>query len=111
MKQLHLWIDNQPVSTKETMPVYNKATGECIAEMAIAGADEICAAADAAEKAFRTIQLSPYERYAVIHKAAELLLERQESFAAMLPETSTSITGMFGSPDKGQKRHVLPKRV
>lgn len=84
MKQLHLWIDNQPVSTKETMPVYNKATGECIAEMAIAGADEICAAADAAEKAFRTIQLSPYERYAVIHKAAELLLERQESFAAML---------------------------
>lgn len=84
MKKQPLYIGGQEVMTEETRPVYNKATKEAIAEISVAGAAECKAAVDAAEKAFQEVKLSPYERYEIILKAANLMRDRIEDFASTL---------------------------
>ena len=84
MKEQPLYIGGQEVMTEKTVPVYNKETNETIAEIAVAGEAECRTAVDAAEKAFREVRLSAYERYEIILKAANLMRERTEEFAAAL---------------------------
>lgn len=84
MKEQPLYIGGQEVMTEKTVPVYNKETNETIAEIAVAGEAECRTAVDAAEKAFRGVKLSAYERYEIILKAANLMRERTEEFAAAL---------------------------
>lgn len=84
MKEQPLYIGGQEVMTEKTVPVYNKETNETIAEIAVAGEAECRTAVDAAEKAFREFRLSAYERYEIILKAANLMRERTEEFAAAL---------------------------
>lgn len=54
--------------------------------MSVAGPDEVRAAVDAAQHAFDTVEIPPYDRYTIILKAADLMMARQEEFAAALSE-------------------------
>ena len=79
MKEWPLYIGGQEGVTVQTVPVYQKETNETIAEIAVAGEAECRAAVDAAEKAFREVKLSAYERYEIILKAANLMRERPKN--------------------------------
>ena len=84
MKKYNLFLAGQWVTGKQYAEVTDKATGEVIAQTAVAGEAEVKQAVDAAEQAFQSVSLSPYERYAIISKAASLMLDRQEEFAVLL---------------------------
>ena len=55
MKTIEMFIDGKRVAGEGTLPVYHKATGEQIAEIAAAGAEQVRAAVDAAERAFHEV--------------------------------------------------------
>jgi malonate-semialdehyde dehydrogenase (acetylating)/methylmalonate-semialdehyde dehydrogenase len=87
MERIEHWIGG--VSTAGTSgrvgPVFNPATGEQIAEVALAGADEVGRAvsvAAVAAAAWRTASLS--KRSAVLFKFRELLAERSGDLAAII---------------------------
>jgi len=84
MKTINMLIDGARVAGEGTLPVYHKATGEQIAAIATAGETQVRAAVDAAERAFHEVELSPYERYEILMRAANLMRERREEFAAAL---------------------------
>ena len=84
MQSIHMLIGGKRVAGEDTLPVYHKATGEQIAEVATAGEKQVRAAVDAAERAFHEVQLGPYERYEIIMCAANLMRERREEFATTL---------------------------
>lgn len=68
-----------------TLPVLNPATGEQIATVAraeIADLDRALAAADKGFKAWRKV--SPFERYKVMRRAADLMRERAEGIARLM---------------------------
>ena len=84
MKTIEMLIGGAYVSGESTLPVCHKATGEQIAAICTAGETEVRAAADAAERAFREVKLSPYERYEILMRAANLMRKRREEFAEAL---------------------------
>ena len=106
MKKQPLYIGGQDVMTEKTVPVYNKETNDVIAEISVAGEAECHAAVDAAEKAFREVKLSPYERYTIILKAANLMRERTEEFAATLSAEAGQASQ--GRDDPARRRTRLP---
>ena len=84
MKHYGLFINGKEVSTHKKMEVVNKATGKAFATISVAGPKEVKQAVDAAQKAFKTVKLSPYQRYEIIMKAANLMMARQKEFAENL---------------------------
>ncbi len=84
MKNYPLFINGKKVTTRTKESVLNKATGEPFATICIAGSKEVTAAVDAAEVAFASVKLSPYQRYEIIMKAASLMMDRQKEFAENL---------------------------
>lgn len=84
-----------------TKPVLDPATGEPIAQMPLAGAEEIDAAAESAARGFALWKKkSALERCAVLQKAAALMRERAAAIAAVL-------TAEQGKPVAEAKREVL----
>lgn len=103
-----LFIDGKDIVTAETLPVYHKATGEIIKNIAVASEKECKLAVDAAEKAFKTVKLSPYERYEIILKAANLLREQQEDFArALSDEAGKPINDARGEISRAYQTLIL----
>lgn len=84
MEKYPLIIGNEEVYTEKTHLVYNKYTGEPYAEISLADAKQVEAAASAARKAFETVPFDVLSRYNVLMKAAALLAERAEELAAIL---------------------------
>ncbi|GAB6181937.1 aldehyde dehydrogenase family protein [Desulfotomaculum defluvii] len=78
MNQIGLFINGEWVKTNQKELVLNKATGEAIAEICVAGPDEIDQAVTAAYTAYKKEKLAPYRRYEILKRASELLMERQE---------------------------------
>jgi betaine-aldehyde dehydrogenase len=79
-----LLIDGQDVPSATTRTVYDPATGEPIAEVADATADDAERAVAAARAAFRSgvwSRITPAERAAVLDRMADLLEERADDFA------------------------------
>ena len=108
MKTIKMLIDGKRVAGEGTLPVYHKATGEQIAEIAAAGAEQVRAAVDAAERAFHEVQLSPYERYEILMRAANLMCERREEFAAALSaEAGKPIRDARGEIDRAYQTFIL----
>lgn len=68
----------------ETIPVYNKYTGERLAEIHKASREVVGRAVGNALHTFKTIKLSPVERSGILLKAAQLLKERKEELAISL---------------------------
>ena len=108
MKTVEMLIDGVRVAGEGTLPVYHKATGEVIAEICTAGEKEVRAAVDAAERAFHTVELSPYERYEIIMRAANLMRERREEFAeALSAEAGKPIRDARGEIDRSYQTLIL----
>ncbi|QNH54773.1 aldehyde dehydrogenase family protein [Selenomonas timonae] len=108
MKTIEMFIGGVRVAGEGTLPVYHKATGEVIAEIAAAGAEHVRAAVDAAERAFHEVQLSPYERYEIIMRAANLMKERREEFAeALSAEAGKPIRDARGEIDRAYQTLIL----
>ncbi len=94
-----LYINGKWVSTKEKMDVLNKYTQEIYARVSKAGEHEVDQAIESAEKAYKTKQLSPYERYKILIKAKELLQAQKEDFV-------TSVMTEAGKPIQQARTEV-----
>ena len=108
MKTIDMLIDGVRVAGEGTIPVYHKATGAVVVEIAAAGGAQVRAAGDAAERAFHEVQLSPYERYEIIMRAANLMRERREAFAeALSAEAGKPIRDARGEIDRAYQTLIL----
>ena len=108
MKTINMLIDGVRVAGEGTIPVYHKATGAVVAEIVAAGGAQVRAAVDAAERAFHEVQLSPYERYEIIMRAANLMRERREAFAeALSAEAGKPIRDARGEIDRAYQTLIL----
>ncbi len=83
--QRPLWLANKPVQTTDSLPVYNKFSGELIAQVAMAGPAEIAqalAAAVAAEAPMAA--LAAFEREAILEQLLAGIIQRREELAELL---------------------------
>lgn len=81
---LHLMVGGDALSGggRRTFEVVNPATGETLAELPLARAEDLDRALEAAEAGFANWRhSSPDERSAVLRGAARLMMERQEAIA------------------------------
>ena len=93
MEYCCLWIDGQWVKSLggQTRSIENPATGEVIANVPEATADDVDAAVQAAHQAFydgRWSRKTPSERSLALLKLADLLAERAEEFARLETENT-----------------------
>lgn len=86
MKTYGLFIDGEWIVTQEKISVLNKATGKELGFISIAGQESVKAAVDAAERAFKTVKMEPYQRYTILMKASQLLMEKQKEMAEILSQ-------------------------
>lgn len=71
--------------TEESFPVLNPATEEVLAHVAPAGAAEVRAALEAAQRGFALWrERSPWDRSNVLRRVAQLMREREEQLAMLL---------------------------
>jgi succinate-semialdehyde dehydrogenase/glutarate-semialdehyde dehydrogenase len=84
-----LLIDGEAVTGETTLPVVDKFTGRQIADVACASRAQVARAVQAAADAFAARRLPPYERYAILSRAAVLVQERK----AELVETIVAESG------------------
>jgi len=84
MQEYGLFINGQWVVTPETSTVVNKATGKECARISMAGKAEVTAAVDAAERAFKTVKIDPYQRYEILMRASRILMENQKKMAEFI---------------------------
>ncbi|WP_044748130.1 aldehyde dehydrogenase family protein [Bacillus alveayuensis] len=83
IKKYGMFINGESIFTDETMPVLNKYTQEAFAEISVATKEIVDQAVEAAKKSYKA-PWSPYERFKVLKRVSELLLERKEEFAKIL---------------------------
>ncbi|MEG6584824.1 aldehyde dehydrogenase family protein [Dendrosporobacter sp. 1207_IL3150] len=84
MKNNGLFINGEWNITDEKISVINKATGDTIAFISVADEAAVKAAVDAAERAFKTVKMEPYQRYTILMKASHILMEKQVEMAEIL---------------------------
>ncbi|GMA97321.1 aldehyde dehydrogenase family protein [Pelosinus sp. IPA-1] len=86
MKEYGLFINGKWIVTEEKIGVTNKATGSNHAFISVAGKKEVKEAVDAAETAFKTVKMEPYQRYEILMKASQILMDNQRKMAEFLSE-------------------------
>ncbi|CAH0266632.1 Sulfoacetaldehyde dehydrogenase [Peribacillus sp. Bi96] len=100
VKQYGLYVDGQWEKTSETMNVLNKYTQEPAAQISVATKKHVDKSVKSAKTALK-VNFSPYDRYEVLMKAAQLLIERREEFARILTiEVGKSIRESRGEVDR-----------
>ncbi len=83
------WIGGQWVKTAERRPVRLPFDGSVVAQVGVAGPDEVEAAVSAAGAAARLMrEMTAAERAAILHKAYHRLLERSEEIALAVSSES-----------------------
>jgi len=108
MKEYGLLIDGKWIVTDEKIGVMNKATGKESAFISVAGESEVKAAVDAAEKAFKSIKIEPYQRYEILMKASQLLMTNQKKMATFLSEeVGKPIKEAMGEVARAQQTLIL----
>lgn len=101
--QLKLYIDGEWITQtgSGTLPVDNPATSDCLGELPIAGASELAAALEAAERGFQLWRSTlAVERFRIISEATRLLRQRA-------PQIARWVTLEQGKPLKEALREVL----
>ncbi|WP_080876392.1 aldehyde dehydrogenase family protein [Oceanobacillus timonensis] len=78
-----LFIGGKWTEKKEKLPVLNKYSQEVIADISVADENDVNNSVAAAKKALNT-PFSPYDRFTVLKKASEMLLEQKETIADVL---------------------------
>jgi succinate-semialdehyde dehydrogenase/glutarate-semialdehyde dehydrogenase len=82
---LGLYIDGAWVTDRPGEPVINPATGQAITELPHATANDLDLALAAAARGFETWRaVSPYDRSAVLRRAADLIRQRAGAIAAVM---------------------------
>ncbi len=84
-----LFIDGEWTAgtSGKSEPIINPATGQPLARLAHAGRDDLDRALAAADKGFRQWKaVSPFERYKVLRKAANLMRERVDEIATLMTQ-------------------------
>lgn len=84
MREYGLFINGEWLLTAEKHVVANKATGQSLGAISVAGQREVTAAVDAAVHAYQTVQVEPYRRYEILMKASRLLIRNQQKLAQLL---------------------------
>ncbi|HEX5566954.1 MAG TPA: aldehyde dehydrogenase family protein, partial [Streptomyces sp.] len=87
MRTLGHWIDGKPVdgTSGQYGPVYNPATGEQPARVALASVEEVDRAVAAAKEAYRTWgTVSLARRTAILFRYRELLDAHRDEIAALI---------------------------
>ncbi len=76
-RRAKLLIGGEWVEGIGRIPVFDKFSGELIGETDRASRDQVNAAVAAARRSFETRTLDPYDRYQILHKAADLIEQRR----------------------------------
>ncbi|MED4074134.1 aldehyde dehydrogenase family protein [Priestia endophytica] len=98
--QYGLYVNGRWEKTPVNMDVLNKYTQESVVKISVATKEHVDVAVKSAKEALRTT-FAPYERYEVLMKAAQLLLERKEEFAKILAiEVGKSIRESRGEVER-----------
>jgi acyl-CoA reductase-like NAD-dependent aldehyde dehydrogenase len=84
MEKRGLIIEGQEVFTDSEFPVYNKFSGDIISYISIARKEDVDRAISSAHETFKKDKLTPYQRYEILNKTAQLMKERKEEFARAL---------------------------
>ena len=82
-----LFIDGEWTAgtSGKSEPIVNPATGKVLARLAHAGKGDLDRALAAADKGFKQWKaVSPYDRYKVLRKAAELMRQRADEIAELM---------------------------
>ncbi|WP_082456440.1 NAD-dependent succinate-semialdehyde dehydrogenase [Novosphingobium sp. Leaf2] len=82
-----LWIDGERLGPdhRATMPVVNPSTGETLAKLPLADAEDLDRAVAAAQRGFHIWRAtSAYDRAKILRRAAELLRERSDEIAVQM---------------------------
>ncbi|MBY0299067.1 MAG: NAD-dependent succinate-semialdehyde dehydrogenase [Methylobacterium sp.] len=83
--QLHIAGQWRGGSAGQTMPIQNPATGDTLAQLAVASRDDLDAALAAADRGFAAWRkVSAFERSKVLRKAADLLRARADEIARIM---------------------------
>ena len=101
------WIDGELVESTSgnTAPVHNPATGEVIAEVALASEEEIARAIASAQRGFETWSaMSMARRQAIIFKFRELLVAKKPELAKIITEEHGKVlSDAMGEIARGQE--------
>lgn len=80
-----MYINGEWVQTSDTFPVFDKATGEELAQVPNSSPAQVKEAIEAAGEAFKTWkQTSAYDRAAFLYRCHELMMERQRELAELM---------------------------
>lgn len=100
VKNYPLMIAGEMVEKAETLPVYNKFTGQLYATVAAAEKEDVDRAVSAAQKALAAGGFAPEARYGVLMRAAALVAERREMLAEILiQETGKTVQDAHNEVD------------
>lgn len=93
MNHYQMYVNGAWRDSAETKPVYDKYTGAQYAEYAVTSAAEVDEAVAAAKKSFKENVLNGTQRYQILKKAAELILEEKEEIAQMITHEAGRMIG------------------
>lgn len=96
------YINGAWIQDEEHFTVYDKYTGEAIANVGKASKETVNKAVENALDTFRSRKLSPTERYDILMKAAQLIQERKQELAlVMVREVGKVLKDALGEIDRG----------
>jgi succinate-semialdehyde dehydrogenase/glutarate-semialdehyde dehydrogenase len=78
VRQCNLFIGREWTTGDGVFQVADKFRGTVVGEVARASRDQVTAAVNSAKQVFETERWSPYERYEVLHGAADLVSQRRD---------------------------------
>ncbi|WP_130859632.1 aldehyde dehydrogenase family protein [Gracilibacillus phocaeensis] len=84
MKHFQLFIDGEWTDSSETIDVLDKYTQTLYATVVKADEQLVDKAIASATKAFSEQQLTPFERYQILHKASTLISEQKDELAMII---------------------------
>jgi acyl-CoA reductase-like NAD-dependent aldehyde dehydrogenase len=102
MRTCKMYIDGEWTEGASTFVVEDKFTGDPFATVAAASRGQVSQAVQAAAKAFAGQRLTPYARYEILHRSAELLDARREDFTStIVAESGFTITDAENEVTRG----------
>ena len=84
LRRARLLIGGEWVDGSGTFPVTDKYTGDLIGHADRASRQQVDAAVTAAQRSFETCRLEPFQRYAILQRAGELIERRRAELAATI---------------------------
>ena len=108
MHEARLFIDAEWVDGEERSAVLDKFRDEPIATLHHASAAQVGKATRAVAEAQRQGPLAPYERFEILRRASDLLLERKDEFVrALVAEGGFTLSDSAGEVQRGSQTLLL----